>query len=1028
MAQRKYTPAAKGKGFNAVTVSNANIQQMSAESNRIVEGMRARRDSDLENQRRILQDMESNAAYSERTRKRNFDIASTNLDTQRQQQQYNAEATQARIRQETELGAKIFDSIASFSATAAQKSQELRKKGIAEENALATEMGQANANNYTWEDLQYQLGKNEEENLRDQIDANLDVVEKQGDNSFFVSQQRYRNASSRTAYLEAVVRQKFKTDFQPFLENELNNPENTVTINGQAVPYSAVRGDPATLSGIISETFTKYAEANGLPTANQPFLKGVYQELNKVRDTYTSVALTTSISNSNEATIRTYKNSAFDNWSANAPKLFNVIYNIKGAEAAHQEMFNLATAMGPDGEFIVSDAEWMSMDVHFAKDPVTGQILKKGFKGSYAEDHRDRTLKIQNARETTRRSWNTNQRTTERNDYQAESSEWWQEYQNNPTPETLAAAEESFKDNQQGNPEWLTKAKAALDPLNAPYIQQLKTQAKDLQARGILTQSFVTEVFGYDPVLGNQLQKSLDEQNPLLKNEAYKEQRKTVGNYVKKPSVTAPFPKDSASSTKAARVLTREFDALVKKNAAAVGVAQASDDAAAEIEERIAKHSTDKEAKYYRDYNPLTGLYDFPNLGKDEKLTASEAAKEQAQQVQDALNDGRQQEIINKKYGVLTQTELETEIKNINKPGYVPNVKLFLASKGLSGGVLSLLNKQLVLAGMDPIEPPESLAQVGEYTPSAQKLLQRYLNANVTTRIHGYEGNKLGNEWNRHVSPAEYRDIIDTHSKTYDVPPALIAAGLEVESQWQTNKPSSAGAKGIAQFMDATAAQYGVDVNDPDSSIKGMAAYMKDLLSQFGDPILAAGAYNAGPGRMQEYVQNGVPLPAETVNHMRKVTKALYKYSGDPRLLQRPELIRQGMMPAGSVIPYQRDTLPSTGDHLDTRILVKSGPNKGQRIDPMSRPDLLSKVYIGDNADNAVPLTSFEVTSPYGDRIPPAPGASSFHAGIDSAIASGKKIFVKDGQGFYREKSANVVPITDDDGNTFEFEFYHTEK
>ena len=87
MAQRKYTPAAKGRGFNAVTVSNANIQQMSAESNRIVEGMQARRDSDLENQRRILQDMESNAAYSAKARQRNFNIASTNIDTQRQQQQ-----------------------------------------------------------------------------------------------------------------------------------------------------------------------------------------------------------------------------------------------------------------------------------------------------------------------------------------------------------------------------------------------------------------------------------------------------------------------------------------------------------------------------------------------------------------------------------------------------------------------------------------------------------------------------------------------------------------------------------------------------------------------------------------------------------------------------------------------------------------------------------------------------------------------------------------------------------------------------
>jgi hypothetical protein len=147
-------------------------------------------------------------------------------------------------------------------------------------------------------------------------------------------------------------------------------------------------------------------------------------------------------------------------------------------------------------------------------------------------------------------------------------------------------------------------------------------------------------------------------------------------------------------------------------------------------------------------------------------------------------------------------------------------------------------------------------------------------------------------KWNRHVAPAEYRDMIETHSKTYGVPPALIAAGLEEEAHWQTNKTSSAGAQGLAQFTPDTAREYNVNVNDPDSSIRGMAAYMKDLMDQFGDPILAAGAYNAGPGRMQEYVQNGTPLPAETVNHMRKVTKALYKYSGDPRLLQRPELQR----------------------------------------------------------------------------------------------------------------------------------------
>ena len=1026
MAQRKYTPAARGRGFNAVTVSNANIQQMSAESNRIVEGMRARRDSDLENQRRILQDMESNAAYSEKTRQRDFNIASTNIDTQRQQQQYNAKAAQDRIRQETELGAKIFDSIASFSATAAQKSQELRKEEDKKQYEEGQARGQAQRGMFSLDQWNFLQELNESDQAHTLLENNATLALKRGMDPNAVAKVLEMSAQSRAGFIFSGVKSLTKAQYSSFYNTKKFDPEYTLKLaDGTEIPSTEAISKPEYLAALQTQISNDFIKENGFPE-NAEMQYGAYQEMALVHDADLSVVKTNETANIQASYLRRLDNAAFGNFDRYGVEAFVARKNLEGNEAAHTWINTRGKAMGPDGEFILTEDQLRNMDVHGVLDE-NGKSTHPSLKGRYDLDHSGRWLTLLNDRETIRRSWNTNQRTTERNDYQAESSEWWQEYQNNPTPETLAAAEESFKDNQQGNPEWLTKAKAALDPLNAPYIQQLKTQAKDLQARGILTQSFVTEVFGYDSVLGNQLQKSLDEQNPLLKNEPYKAQRKTVANYVKKPSATAPFPKDSASSTKAARVLTREFDALVKKNAAAVGIEQASDDAAVDIEKKIATDSTNPEGKYYRKYDALTGLYDFPNLGKDENLTGSAATKEQAQQVQDALNDGRQQEIINKKYGVLTQTELETEIKNINKPGYVPNVKLFLASKGLSGGVLSLLNKQLVLAGMDPIEPPESLARVGEYSPSAQKLLQRYLNANVTTRIHGYEGNKLGNEWNRHVSPAEYRDIIDTHSKTYGVPPALIAAGLEVESGF-SNQTSSAGAKGIAQFMDATAAQYGVDVNDPDSSIKGMAAYMKDLMDQFGDPILAAGAYNAGPGRMQEYVQNGTPLPAETVNHMRKVTKALYKYSGDPRLLQRPELIRQGMMPAGSVLPYQRDTLPSTGDHLDTRILVKSGPNKGQRIDPMSRPDLLSKVYIGDNAENAVPLTSFEVTSPYGNRTPPAPGASSFHAGIDSAIASGKKIFVKDGEGFYREKSANVVPITDDDGNTFEFEFYHTEK
>ena len=59
---------------------------------------------------------------------------------------------------------------------------------------------------------------------------------------------------------------------------------------------------------------------------------------------------------------------------------------------------------------------------------------------------------------------------------------------------------------------------------------------------------------------------------------------------------------------------------------------------------------------------------------------------------------------------------------------------------------------------------------------------------------------------------------------------------------------SGAGAQGIAQFMPATAASYGLhDPFDAPAAIDAQAHLMSDLLRQFGSVPLALAAYNAGP-------------------------------------------------------------------------------------------------------------------------------------------------------------------------------------
>jgi soluble lytic murein transglycosylase-like protein len=68
------------------------------------------------------------------------------------------------------------------------------------------------------------------------------------------------------------------------------------------------------------------------------------------------------------------------------------------------------------------------------------------------------------------------------------------------------------------------------------------------------------------------------------------------------------------------------------------------------------------------------------------------------------------------------------------------------------------------------------------------------------------------------------------------------------ESNFNPFAVSPAGARGIAQFMPATAASYGLhDPFDAPRAIDAQAHLMSDLIRQFGSTSLALAAYNAGP-------------------------------------------------------------------------------------------------------------------------------------------------------------------------------------
>ena len=93
------------------------------------------------------------------------------------------------------------------------------------------------------------------------------------------------------------------------------------------------------------------------------------------------------------------------------------------------------------------------------------------------------------------------------------------------------------------------------------------------------------------------------------------------------------------------------------------------------------------------------------------------------------------------------------------------------------------------------------------------------------------------------------------------------------ESRFTPDAVSHAGAQGIAQFMPGTARSRGLeDPFEPVQSIHKSAQWLAELRDQFGNLGLAAAAYNAGPGRVREWLAGRGNLPAETRAYVQIIT------------------------------------------------------------------------------------------------------------------------------------------------------------
>lgn len=118
-----------------------------------------------------------------------------------------------------------------------------------------------------------------------------------------------------------------------------------------------------------------------------------------------------------------------------------------------------------------------------------------------------------------------------------------------------------------------------------------------------------------------------------------------------------------------------------------------------------------------------------------------------------------------------------------------------------------------------------------------------------------------------------YTGLIAEAAQRFAIPAAWIRAIMRFESRGDRRAVSPKGAMGLMQLMPETWAalrtRYGLgrDPFDPHDNILAGAAFLREMYDRYGSPGFLA-AYNAGPGRYEDYRDRRRPLPPETIAYV----------------------------------------------------------------------------------------------------------------------------------------------------------------
>lgn len=173
-----------------------------------------------------------------------------------------------------------------------------------------------------------------------------------------------------------------------------------------------------------------------------------------------------------------------------------------------------------------------------------------------------------------------------------------------------------------------------------------------------------------------------------------------------------------------------------------------------------------------------------------------------------------------------------------------------------------------------------------------------------------------------------YAALIAEAAQRFAIPVAWIRAIMRIESRGDRRVVSPKGAMGLMQLMPETwatlRARYGLgrDPFDPHDNILAGAAFLREMHDRYGSPGFLA-AYNAGPGRYEDYRDHHRPLPPETVAYVA----ALVPFVGDGAI-DGPVLVAASGPPSWTQAPLfiMRSASAEPADHATSKLTSSDAP------------------------------------------------------------------------------------------------------